>query len=250
MRLLQGAVADSTRTVHCRGHALRFATPNWLSHYRIDTLATKEPETLDWIDALEPNSVHWDIGANVGLYAVYAAKARSCHVNAFEPSVFNLEMLARNVFNNSLHDRVTIVPLPLTGGLVEAAFQMTSTEPGGALSTFEHGIDQHGGVLRSQFEFRTIGMSMDDAVQRLGLAQPRSLKLDVDGIEHVILRGGPEVLRSVTTVLVEIDDQFSEQAVETMRLLSEAGLSLHRKCALGVPRVFNQWWIREGTANA
>ena len=58
-------------------------------------LRTKEPETLDWIDTMAEGSALVDVGANVGLYSVYAAKARKCQVYAFEPSVFNLDQGAR-----------------------------------------------------------------------------------------------------------------------------------------------------------
>lgn len=244
------AASNHTTTVRCRGHELTFATPNWLSQYRVETLSTKEPETLDWVESLPAGSVLWDVGANIGLYAIYAAQVRGCTVYAFEPSVFNLELLARNVFNNRLHDRVTIVPLPLAGALAIDAFKMSSTQLGGALSTFQHGIDQNGAPLQARFEYRIVGLSMDDAVARLGLPRPRFLKIDVDGIEHVILRGGPEVLRSVDGVLIEINDAFAGQATETARLLTQSGLSLYRKCELGVPHVFNQWWRREVTADA
>jgi FkbM family methyltransferase len=234
-----------TTAVRCRGHELRFATPNGISEYRVESLMTKEPETLDWIDSLPAGAVLWDIGANVGMYAVYAAAARRCRVYAFEPSVFNLELLARNAFLNSVNDRLTLVPLALSDARGTSAFKMSSTEWGGALSTFHHGIDQNGGILDSRFEYQTVGLSMDDAVDRLGLPQPRFVKVDVDGIEHFILRGGGSVLPSVDSVLIEINDNFVEQAGETARLLAGAGLSLYRKCDLGVPGVFNQWWRRD-----
>ena len=40
--------------------------------------------TLDWIDSIEKGSVFWDIGANVGLYGIYAAIKKDCIVYAFE----------------------------------------------------------------------------------------------------------------------------------------------------------------------
>lgn len=235
---------NRTSTMTCRSHALTFATPNWLSQYRADTLSSKEPETLDWLDSVPAGAIVWDVGANVGMYTVYAARVRGCTVYAFEPSVFNLELLARNVFNNGLQDRVTLVPLALGERLSVSSFKMSSTTWGGALSTFEHGIDQNGGTLQSLFEYRTLGLSMDDAVALLKIDRPQFVKIDVDGIEHFILRGGPEVLRGVTSVLIEINDQFTDQAEEAHRLLSAAGLTLFRKCDLGVPHTFNQWWRR------
>ena len=59
-------------------------------------------------------SIFWDIGANVGLYSIYAAKLKNCEVYAFEPSVFNLEVLSKNIFLNKLTDNITTISLPLT----------------------------------------------------------------------------------------------------------------------------------------
>ena len=81
------------REITHRGVRLSFVAPNGLNHFRIDSFSTKEPETLDWIDNIPLGSVLWDIGANIGLYSCYAARSRNCQVIAFEPSVFNLELL-------------------------------------------------------------------------------------------------------------------------------------------------------------
>src|SRR3990167_8176822 len=111
--------------------------PNALCHYRAKTFSTKEPETLQWIDNIPEKSVFWDIGANIGLYSLYAAKRRHCRVWAFEPSVFNLELLARNIFLNKLTYQICIVPIALNEELSENLIRMTTTDWSGALSTFQ-----------------------------------------------------------------------------------------------------------------
>lgn len=208
---------------------LTFAIPNSRNHFRISTFSTKEPETLEWIDSIPQGSVLWDIGANVGLYTCYAAKARGCRVFAFEPSVFNLELLARNIFLNALTNQVTIVPLPLSDILAISKLNMTSTEWGGALSTFGQSYGQDGQALRKIFEFQTIGVSMADAMEFLKIPQPEYIKMDVDGIEHLILKGGATVLRNVKSVLVEINEEFETQTLDSARYLSESGLVLKEK---------------------
>jgi FkbM family methyltransferase len=237
-------VMNRERVVKYRSHRMIFAVPNWLNQYRIDTFATKEPETLEWVDSIPEGSVLWDVGANIGLYAIYAAKARNCRVYAFEPSVFNLELLARNIFLNSLQTQVTIIPVALSERLGLNLFRMTSTAWGGALSTFGENFDQNGAPLKDIFEYQTLGMAMSDAVGLLHIPQPDYIKIDVDGIEHFILRGGSNLLAKVKGVLIEINDAFQDQAEESGRILENSGLSLHRKCGLGVSNQFNQWWLR------
>ena len=232
------------RVVNYRSHRLVFAAPNWLSQFRIDTFATKEPETLEWLESIPEDSILWDVGANIGLYTIYAAKARNCRVFAFEPSVFNLELLARNIFLNDLQTRITIISVALNDELGLNSFRMTTTAWGGALSAFGHSFNQNGAPLKDIFEYQTLGVSMTDAVRLLRIPEPQFIKIDVDGIEHLILRGGGDVLHKVEGVLLEINDDFLAQAEESARHLRNAGLSLYRKCDLGVPNQYNQWWVR------
>lgn len=178
------------QSIKHEGVEIILSTPNSLNEFRASSFSVKEPETLEWIDQIPSGSVVWDIGANVGLYSCYAAKKRGCRVFSFEPSIFNLELLARNIFNNQLQDLITIVPLPLSESLSVNKLNMSSTEWGGALSTFGYDFGHDGEKMNKVFEFSTIGISMVDAVKLLNIPQPDYIKLDVDGIEHLILKGG------------------------------------------------------------
>ena len=233
------------------GIGLYFTIPNSLSKFRADTFSSKEPETLDWIDTMEDGSIVWDIGANVGLYSCYAAKQKKCKVFSFEPSVFNLELLARNIFLNGAVDLVTIVPLPLSDSLSLSTLNMSTTEWGGALSTFGNSYGHDGQPLHKKFEFSTIGMSMENAHTLLNIPKPKYIKMDVDGIEHLILGGGAKILNTVHSVLVEINDDFTLQAEDSSRHLKDAGLSLKDKRrwdqsdASPSEGTYNQIWSRD-----
>src|SRR5262245_27229219 len=80
-RVVDSAMHRTSRLVH-RDTTLTFAVPNGLNAFRVATFATKEPETLEWIDGMERGAVLWDVGANVGLYSCYAARARGLRVFA------------------------------------------------------------------------------------------------------------------------------------------------------------------------
>jgi FkbM family methyltransferase len=250
-QVIQGAVNRVAEVEH-NGVHLRFSTANALNKFRVDTFSSKEPETLQWIDSIPRESVIWDVGANVGLYACYAAKARGCRVFAFEPSVFNLETLARNIFLNRLTEQITVVPLPLSDELAVSSLSLTSTEWGAAMSTFGQSYGHDGEPIRKVFEFSTIGLSMVDAVELLKIPCPQYIKMDVDGIEHLILKGGASILRRTESILVEINDRFAQQATTASQYLREAGLSLRAKKHAehfdsdpGAARyTFNQIWNR------
>jgi len=244
---------DSTQSLTHNQTQLVFSVPNSLNRYRIDSFSTKEPETLEWIDSFPLESVLWDIGANIGLYSCYAAKARSCKVFAFEPSIFNLELLARNIYLNQLTSDVVIIPLPLSNNLGISTLGMTTREWGGALSTFGQDYGWDGKQIKQVFNFRTIGISADNAVNLLSIQQPNYIKIDVDGIEHLILSGASRVLNIVNGVLVEVNDDFLEHADQCNKILLQAGFVLKEKRhaemfnssnSFGGGHVWNQIWIR------
>ena len=255
-RFLQNELVNNSmkvhKIVHHNGCSLIFTTPNKLNYFRADSFSTKEPETLEWIDSIPTGSVLWDIGANVGLYSCYAAKQKKCTVFSFEPSVFNLELLARNIFINGLVDKITIIPLPLSDELRISSLNLSSTYWGGALSTFDQSYGHDGKELEKVFEFSTIGLSMADAVQRLQIPVPDYIKMDVDGIEHLILKGGVCVLADVKGILVEVNEDYKEQNEKVTKTLAEAGLVLKTKRhsdmfegSENFGNSYNQIWLRE-----
>jgi len=97
------------------------------------------------------------------------------------------------------------------------------------------------------------GLTMDSII-RSGLIpeSPSLIKIDVDGIEHLILEGAHDVLRTPTlrSVLVEVNDQFRELASGVTRQLTDAGFQLHSKRHSEMFETgqystsFNQIWVR------
>ena len=53
---------------------IKVACPNRLNLYRAETYLTKEPEMIQWINTFDDKVTFLDVGANVGLYSIYAAK--------------------------------------------------------------------------------------------------------------------------------------------------------------------------------
>ena len=243
-------IINRTKLVEHSGTKLVLSTPNGLTRDRADSFSSKEPETLDWLDGIPKNSVLWDIGANVGLYSVYAAKKNNCNVVAFEPSVFNLECLARNLFINEVQNQVTIMPFALNDNLGTSFMHIGTTEWGGALSTFDKDVGWDGKSIKEVFSYQTFGLSLDKVVSILDIPPPDYIKMDVDGIEHFILGGGLGVLAKVKGILIEINDDFVEQSEKSRIILENAGLKMvakrHAESLEGTnfQNTYNQIWCR------
>ncbi len=222
------------------------ATPNFLTRYRHKTFFTKEPETLAWIDSFEKGSVYYDVGANIGLYSIYAAKKRRNQVFCFEPSFFNLEFLARNIYYNNLEKNIVIFPIALNDKISVSKLNLKSTEWGGALSAFDKEIDSHGKKYQSKFSYNTIGFDLDTLVSIYQIPLPNYIKIDVDGIEHYILKGSDKVINNARSILIEINDDFKEQKQMSEKYLKKAGFRcLQKSCSeFSQNRIHNQIWTK------
>ena len=85
-----------------------------------------------------------------------------------------------------------------------------------------------GEILKNIFQFSTIGISADDALKNLKIPNPDFLKIDVDGIEELILKGSHEILKNTISVLVEVNDKFIMQK-NVEKILIDSGFYLKKK---------------------
>jgi FkbM family methyltransferase len=214
-------------TVATSHGALVFDGPSGRALHDANGFNRDEPETVAWIDSLPADAVFWDIGANVGLYAIYAAK-RGIRVLAFEPAASTLAVLTRNIALNGVSDRVAAYGIALADATKLDALYMDAdrTEPGHAVHSFGTRRTVAGDIVGG-FQQATIGYAADDFQRQFEAPMPTHIKLDVDGIEAAILRGAAGLLRaSVRELMVEIyDDMNPNQAKDIRNTLAEFGFS-------------------------
>jgi hypothetical protein len=101
--------------------------------------------------------------------------------------------------------------------------------------------------------YRMPGLTLDTMLASGMISEsPSLIKIDVDGIEHLILGGARSTLRAPTlrSVLVEVNDDFRELASEVSRHLVDAGFQMREKRravmfeAGPYAATFNQIWVR------
>ena len=196
----------------------------------------KEPETLDWIDNFiyKKNLIFWDIGANIGLYSIYnSLKNENSTTFAFEPSTSNLRVLTRNISINNLENRIKVIPMPLTNK--ENIFQVmneSSFNEGGALNAFGETFDFEGKKIVPKMNYSIIGTTINYLIKNSILEIPDYIKIDVDGIEHLILEGGNEFLKDkkIKSLSIEINENFKNQFDQILSLMSQYDFKiLHKK---------------------
>jgi len=174
-------------------------------------LYTGEPETIAWIDALPAGAVMWDIGANVGTYALYAARHRGARIVAFEPSAATYAVLCANIRRNRLDALVDAYCIALAGRTGLDRLYMAHAEAGQSMHGFGAPRTITGAIAEPQTQ-TVPGFTIDRFCEVFAPPPPEHVKLDVDGLEHAIIAGGTQTLRRHTkSVLVEIDGAARDQ---------------------------------------
>jgi FkbM family methyltransferase len=212
-----------------------FFTPNQTIKWRVDTLFTKEPETIEWINNFEKKKkiIFWDIGSNIGLYSIYAAQTyNDIDIVSFEPSTSNLRILSRNISVNNLVEKIKINQLPL-GEKQNTNLIMHESEfiEGWSMNTFGDPIDHQGKKFKSKQSYSIFGNNINFYIENKILDFPNYIKIDVDGLEHKILKGGNKCLENekLESISIELNENYIEQFEEVTRIMKEHNFLIKQK---------------------
>ncbi len=181
----------------------------------------KEPGTTRWIESFAEADAFWDLGANVGVFSLLAAK-KGHRVLAFEPAAVNYFVLAKNVALNAFDERVTFLNIALSDTSCLNILHMSNLDIGGAQHSFAIADSKEGKAARG-FKQACLGYSIDDLLKVHNLPFPSHIKIDVDGIEDRIVAGAKATLRDprLKSVLVEINSDAAHALIS--RELEQAG---------------------------
>jgi FkbM family methyltransferase len=169
----------------------------------------KEPWTVEWLErSVRDGDVVYDIGANVGAYALIAARLADARVVAFEPASANYEALCGNVVLNGLGER--IVPLPVVLAESTRLAELGSADMAAGAT---HSLAADGA---SGYRQPVLAFALDELIASFALPQPTLVKLDVDGAEAAVLDGARGTLArpELRSVLVEVDDAQTDAVRE------------------------------------
>jgi transketolase len=194
----------------------RMIVANDREYGRVRTLHTKEPETVQWIaDHFGAGDTLFDIGANIGIYAILAAaQNRAGTVIAVEPMAGSFARLCDNALLNGLANlHPYCVAIGATNGLdelhlasLDAASSMHSLGESGLIESFGERV-----VLRAGIGVVTI----DSLAARTGV--PTLMKIDVDGGEDAVLAGATTVLHDPRLRSILIEFNWTAGATEARR---------------------------------
>lgn len=149
-----------------------------------------------FLERLRPGDCMVDVGANFGLHSLLAGKlvGPTGQVHAFEPLSANLEKLRHHVALNHLEKIVQVVPSAVSD-LQEKELSFFS---GAEMSGLTASLVASASNTKQQ---RVANTRLDDFAA--GIKRPVQLvKIDVEGAELSVLRGGRDMLRRDRPILV------------------------------------------------
>lgn len=166
---------------------------------------TWEPHLLSLFHRLiRPHDVCLDIGANIGIHSlVMADLARNGHVHAFEPSSMNFAYLKQNLAQNHITN-VTAYQLGMSNVAGPRPFHTLVDIPGASFASdlgADRNIDQvieDGLGYRFPYTSQTVEFAtLDEWIVQRRIDSVRMVKMDVEGSEDFVVKGGAAFLERV-----------------------------------------------------
>lgn len=188
-----------------RDKRIGFYIPNGPCFYRALAMKTKEPWTLEWIDTFTKDDIFWDVGANVGVYSMYAAVMKQSQVFAFEPEASNYRVLNENIRVNNVVDLVKAYCIAVSDrhGFDHLKLSKIETAASGhQISNLLYEPEQPAFVQGCML------YTLDQLCEYI--PKPTKLKIDVDGVEPLVIKGGlTKVLPNITSLMIELNENNS-----------------------------------------
>ena len=155
-----------------------------------------------------PGAVIFDVGANFGYYALMLAAALRgvCTVHAFEPTEATFQRLSRHIALNRMN-------------CVHAHRLALSDAPGTASMRGRNG--NSGAAFLEPGNGEVQVTTLDEFVREWGIGRVDFMKIDVEGFEERVLRGGERALRELRPhILFELQPVTLERAGSSVERLA------------------------------
>jgi len=194
------------------------------------TFQTKEPDTLEWLKYYSDKGVDLiDVGANVGIYSLYFAKAsdKGVRVLSFEPDASSFTSLNTNIAINDL-ENIEAYMLALSNQHSWVDLKLSIYEPGAGAGSIEGDYIFTRAQKDNRVNQKVMAVRGDDFFAELNLQRPVIMKIDVDGHEKDIIKGMRSFMKSdqVLSLIIEINWKSEADLADVSGLIEDCGFSL------------------------
>jgi FkbM family methyltransferase len=221
--------AQPIQIVHTKYGNIVLNVNNPLLHYRAKSFFDKEPDTLAWIDSFKKEDIFYDIGANIGVYSLYAG-IKGVESISFEPESQNYAELNKNIYANQLGAKIHTYCIACSNENKSDKLYLSQFGVGQALHNFAQETDYNGNSMISAYQQTALSYPLDQLIEKYGLPKPTHVKIDVDGIEEKVIEGAMKTLiqQSTRSVLIEINESRGTDK-KIVEILLGLGFSLVSK---------------------
>lgn len=199
---------------------VRFQISNLVEHYRVVGHGGETDYTAAMLQNLRESDVFFDVGANVGIVTLHAAKI--CHTVAFEPDP---SFRRRLQVNSALNPDRSFILEPTAISDSDGTVVLYTDGDDGNSPSLVHQRGESGSVPVS-------ARSLDSLLAEGRLPRPTVIKLDIEGAEILALRGAAHLLAGSDrprALFIEVHDTFlpafGSSPDEVYGLLKEFGYS-------------------------
>ena len=179
---------------------------------RASSIFDKEPETIQWIKSFKENSCLIDIGANIGIYSLYAA-ANGHKVLALEPESSNYFQINLNIKDNNFDNLIKAYCLSADTEFGFGNLNLSNLKIGGSGHNFinKNKESESNKKNKSLFAQGSLSIDIDNLLLSTNFT-PNYIKIDVDGNERKIINGMKKALKNsqLRSLLIEIDNSTSD----------------------------------------
>ena len=191
---------------------IKYVINSEITMWRAQSLFTKEPITIQWIRGFEPNSIFFDVGANVGMYSIFAACVSKALVYSFEPESNNYQTLMENIILNNFSDKIIPYQIGLNNETLFTSLYLSSFKKGDSHHMVGEDLDHNLKKKKSTYRQGIFSTTLNELIGNWNFPVPNYLKIDVDGIEYKIVSSGNDLFldKNLKSVLIEINSNREE----------------------------------------
>lgn len=183
-------------------------------HHWITSIDEEEGVVLrDLVGSVQDGDVFWDVGANIGLVSCIVGRAAEVETVAFEPYPPTVQSLRRNLADNGLSGRSTVVEVAL--GAQEGTAELAIADD----------WDTKHSIVNDGDSTITVPVRRGDAIAS-ELGAPDILKIDVEGAELDVLDGLSETIELCRKVYCEVHQVFGVEETAVRDTLRSRGLEV------------------------
>lgn len=208
-----------------KSYDLTFRTGHGRLLWRVNDFYEEEPMMISWLKAMTQDDIFLDIGSNVGMYTVPAAKVAKL-TYAVELDPINLSILKHNIVLNSLNDRIIVIPLALGDTFSIQDIYYRDFSVGDALQSVGRKSPFNTVIGKQAHISRQLVLPLDDIFRLFKLAQPSKIKIDVDGNELTVIKGAIDTIKGASEIYFE--DSGLRDCLEVMEIFEKLAFKISR----------------------